>query len=267
MASAASEIVFQSFLTHPATTTPSLHHEQHCFIIMSISNTTAAMAPLSLESSQPATTTSPHALKGLMDLPDELWLKICEYAILFDGEIPITRFQRSGQRAAASPAAIATAVAVAQPPIALTCRRIRAEILPLYYGSNIFTISSSQTAAFTLFPPGLDVEGMGRWIGMMLESGWWGCVRNCRFVAPLSSFARERVVGRLEGVVGEVGGILLFFSAVFRAAEPGASGLERRDCLARAELMGVGIFALAGMLHCGPGLTFDRHGSLKGKRR
>lgn len=66
----------------------------------------------------------------LLDLPPELWLRICEFAVIKNGPIQVGREPKSRDQMAI----------VSQPEITRTCRILRSEGLPLFYSTNVFEL-------------------------------------------------------------------------------------------------------------------------------
>lgn len=66
----------------------------------------------------------------LFDLPPELWLRICEFAVTSTKPIQVGREPRTKDQVAI----------VRQPAITRACRLLRSEALPLYYSHNSFEI-------------------------------------------------------------------------------------------------------------------------------
>ena len=64
----------------------------------------------------------------LLDLPPELWLRICEFAVIKSRPIQIGREPDPADQMAM----------VSQPDITRTCRLLRSEGLPLFYSANVF---------------------------------------------------------------------------------------------------------------------------------
>ena len=64
----------------------------------------------------------------LLDLPPELWIRICEFAVMKPYEIDTTRAKKPKHQMQV----------VRQPAISFTCRLLRQEALPLFYKSNNF---------------------------------------------------------------------------------------------------------------------------------
>lgn len=74
---------------------------------------------------------APHELKPfrLFDLPPELWIKVCEFAVTRSAPLDITRAKQIEHQKEI----------VRQPPITRVCRLLRQEALPLFY-RNAFEI-------------------------------------------------------------------------------------------------------------------------------
>lgn len=77
----------------------------------------------------------------LMDLPRELWLRICKLAVKYDGIIDITvalggRYYPKHLKQAM--ARSMNRAKLQQPAIACTSRVLRYECLPVYYRDNVF---------------------------------------------------------------------------------------------------------------------------------
>ncbi|EMD00060.1 hypothetical protein BAUCODRAFT_21723 [Baudoinia panamericana UAMH 10762] len=64
----------------------------------------------------------------LFDLPPELWLRICEVAVISPVPVNVTRVPFQQQQAQR----------VQQPAITRTCRLLRQEALPMFYKNNTF---------------------------------------------------------------------------------------------------------------------------------
>lgn len=66
----------------------------------------------------------------LFDLPPELWIKICEFAVLPPTPLDITRAKQSKHQREL----------VKQPAITRVCKLLRQEALPLFYRNNKFEV-------------------------------------------------------------------------------------------------------------------------------
>lgn len=64
----------------------------------------------------------------LFDLPPELWLRVCEFAVIRPSTIRVGK----------EPSLVDQVAITRQPAITRTCRLLRHESLPLFYSSNTF---------------------------------------------------------------------------------------------------------------------------------
>ena len=102
--------------------------------------------------------------KGLLDLPPEIWSKICKIAVSWDipidvilGSVPclnIPEYTRT--RDGREYRGRAPARAIMQPSITRVCRSIRKECLSHFYETNVFRIRAYDTTRWKAW---LDIIG------------------------------------------------------------------------------------------------------------
>lgn len=93
----------------------------------------------------------------LLDLPPELWIRICRFAVV-EGTIRIVKVDLRGSLARH----------VAQPALALTCKLLREETLKLFYAENEFRIIDRGATIGS---------GMKCWYCAICTT-WWPMIKN-----------------------------------------------------------------------------------------
>lgn len=82
----------------------------------------------------------------LLDLPPELWSRICQLAVTYDGEVLV---KESSDKSDISGGVSVKCLEIhSMPPLVYTCSAIREEATQLFYSLNRFTVTGWQTSAF-----------------------------------------------------------------------------------------------------------------------
>lgn len=99
-------------------------------------------------------------------MPAELWLRIGTFAVIFPHVICVNHLPGAGNNK------ITAVQFLTPPPICQVSGALRKELLPLYYGENIFHISNEQF-------------GAGAWLSSIGDARWrW--MRDCYVSTSLS---------------------------------------------------------------------------------
>jgi hypothetical protein len=100
----------------------------------------------------------------VLDLPKELREMVYELVVVNPNAFVFPSGRRTG---------------VQQPDLAMTCREIRNEVLPVFYKNNTFTIEIG--AAVRAKKIGAPLEGMAaieKWSNVIEKKGWFGLIRK-----------------------------------------------------------------------------------------